>query len=572
MASFDLVVRGGDVVDGTGAPARTADVAVRDGVVVEVGRVEGRGRQEIDADGAIVAPGFVDIHTHYDGQATWDERLDPSSGHGVTTVVSGNCGVGFAPVRPADRDQLVELMEGIEDLPGSVLHEGLGWQWETFEQYLDVLAGRRYDIDIATQMCHAPVRLNVMGQRGADRAPATTDEIETMGTIVAAGIRAGALGFSTSRTVNHRSSKGDPTPSLGAANAELLGIARAVGATGAGVLQVVSDFEQPVAEADLLLQMMRESGRPLSISLVQARPGDGYRHQLALLERANAAGLAMRAQVAARAVGLLVGVEASVNPLQRTAVHRQLQHLPVAERARALADPDTRAVLVAELRGAGTGLPLERLFELGDHPDYEPAADSSIAARAARDGRDPVELLVDVLLRHDGRNLLYLPALNYFDGNLDAAAEMLAHPNTVPGLGDGGAHVGTIYDASFPTTLLSHWTRDRQRHCRFSVPWVIHRHARCTAVAVGLADRGLLQPGYKADLNVIDLDAICLHRPPIVADLPAGGRRLLQRADGYRHTIVTGAVTRSDGEPTDQLPGRLVRHQRPDPHRSEPRS
>ncbi len=567
--TIDLVIRGGTVVDGTGAPARTADVGISNGVIVEVGRIDTHAERTIDADGALVTPGFVDIHTHYDGQATWDDRLTPSSAHGVTTVVAGNCGVGFAPVRAEDHEQLVELMEGVEDLPGTVLHEGLQWNWESVGDFLDVLDQRRFDVDVATQVCHGPLRLYVMGQRGADREPASADEIEAMGRIAAQGIAAGALGFSTSRTMNHRTSKGAPTPTLTAARDELVGIARAIGATGAGVLQVVSDFSDFDNESETLLEMMRASGRPLSYSLLQTSPGVRYRKQLALLDHANRAGLSMRAQVAPRAVGVLVGLVGSVNPLRRLPTYGAVASLPLPERVRRLNEPATRTALARELSDTGARLPLDRLFVLGDPPDYEPAPDTAIAARAEREAISPTELLIDLLLAGDGGQLLYMPFLNYFDGNLDAAAEMLAHPYTVPGLGDGGAHVGTICDASFPTALLDHWSREHHGRAPFTVEWLVQRQCRATASAVGLLDRGVLAPGYKADVNVIDRDALGALVPRIVADLPAGGRRFVQGARGYVHTFVSGTETATNDAPTDALPGRLVRHQRPDPNTSE---
>jgi N-acyl-D-aspartate/D-glutamate deacylase len=561
----DLVIRGGLVVDGTGEPGRVADVAVRDGLIVEVGAVETNGHREVDADGAIVTPGFVDIHTHYDGQATWDDSLAPSSCHGVTTVVAGNCGVGFAPVHADDREQLISLMEGVEDLPGTVLHEGLSWEWTSFPEYLDHLDARRWDLDLATQVVHSPIRLHVMGQRGADREPATADDIAAMGRLAAEGIEAGALGFSTSRTVNHRTSTGNPIPTLDAARAELVGIAAAIGATRAGVLQVVSDFADFEHEAETLVQMMEVSDRPLSFSLVQAGRGGGYQPKLALLDQANQAGLAMRAQVAPRAVGILVGIQATVNPLRDLPTYRSIgRDVPLPERVARLGEPDARARLVTELAERGVRFPLSRLYVLGDPPQYEPPASSSAEAMAAAAGVTVEEWLVGAFLADDGRALLYLPFLNYVDGNLDAVAEMLAHPHTVPGLGDGGAHVGTICDASFPTTLLSHWCRDRDG-ARFDLPWAVQQHARATAETVGLRDRGLIAPGYKADLNIIDFDGLRVHPPRITADLPAGGRRLLQGADGYLHTFVSGVETMSHGMPTGERPGRLVRHHRPDP-------
>ena len=561
---YDLVIRGGTLVDGTGVPARTADVAVTSGRVVEVGRLTtgpGVAARTIDADGALVTPGFVDIHTHYDGQATWDEHLQPSASHGVTTVVMGNCGVGFAPVRPADRVQLVELMEGVEDLPGTVLHEGLTWEWESIAGYLRALESRPHDVDFAAQVCHGPLRLYVMGQRGADREPATAAEIAEMGRLAAEGIAAGALGFTTSRTLNHRTSRGEPTPTLTAAREELVGIAEAIGRTGQGVLQVVSDFPDFHHEIATLKEMMRVSGRPLSVSLAQARPGPGYRRTLDALDEAHREGLQMRAQVAARAIGLLIGLQGSINPLRGSDTYEQLEHLPIGERAARLDQPDIRERVLAELteRPGGMRLSLERIFELGDPPDYEPDPSMSIAARALAAGRSGDDLLYDLLLAGGGTALLYLPALNFFDGNLDAAAELLAHPHSVPGLGDGGAHVGTICDASFPTTLLTLWARDRRRGPRFDVPWVVNQQCRATAETVGLLDRGVIAPGYKADLNVIDHDHLRLAPPTIAHDLPAGGKRLLQSAAGYLHTIVSGTETYRDGRPTGDLPGRLVR-------------
>ncbi|GAC1315234.1 MAG: amidohydrolase family protein [Acidimicrobiales bacterium] len=564
---FDLVIRGGTVVDGTGRPSRTADVAVRDGRIVEVGRVDGAGATEVDADGALVTPGFVDIHTHYDGQATWDSSLLPSSNHGVTTVVMGNCGVGFAPVRPGDHDQLIELMEGVEDIPGAALHEGLAWDWGSFPEFLDALERRPHDIDFGAQVCHGPLRLYVMGQRGADREPASAEEIAEMGRIAAEGIRAGGLGFTTSRTLNHRTSRGEPTPTLTASRDELVGIARAVGATGAGVLQVVSDFPDPDVELETLREMMRASGRPLSVSLSQARPGDGYRHILDAIDAANDEGLEMRAQVAARGIGVLIGLQGSVNPLNRSATYRDLAGLDLVERVAHLRDPAVKERVIGEYLDHGDSrmIRLERVFELGDPPDYEPDPAASVAARAARAGLRPEDLLYDLLLGSSGEALLYMPILNYFDGNLDAAGVMLAHPRAVPGLSDGGAHVGTICDGSFPTTLLAYWGRDRERGRRFPIEWLVERQCRATAEAVGLLDRGVIAPGYKGDLNVIDFERLGMGAPRLRYDLPAGGKRLLQPSTGYLHTFVRGTEITRDGVPTGATPGRLVRGAQPAP-------
>ena len=566
MAEYDLVVRGGTVLDGTGSPERTADVAVTAGTIVEVGTVAGRGRLELQADGALVTPGFVDIHAHYDGQATWDHRLAPSSSHGVTTVVMGNCGVGFAPVHASNHDRLIELMEGVEDIPGSALHEGLSWEWESFEEYLDAVASVPHDIDLAAQVPHGAVRLHVMGERGAAREPASVDEIERMAEIVGAGVAAGALGFSTSRTMNHRTSRGEPTPTLTASADELVGIARGLGRIGRGVLQVVSDNADRDDEFDMFRRMVAESGRPLSFSLVQSPfEPDGFRSVLARVDRARDDGLAITAQVATRAIGLLFGLPCTLHPFMNNPVFAEIAGLPVAEQARAMADEGFKARLLEadagdKVRKLGGGLihRFEAMYELGDPPDYEPDPDDSIAARAARAGCDPVEFAYDLIAAGAGDTLLYLPALNFAGGHLDAVGEMLRHARTVPGLGDGGAHVGTISDGSFPTTLLAHWGRDRAEG-RIDLPFLLERQCRETARTVGLFDRGVLAPGYRADLNVIDFERLRPRRPEVHFDLPAGGRRLLQRADGYVHTVVAGQEIMRDGAPTGAFPGRLIR-------------
>jgi N-acyl-D-aspartate/D-glutamate deacylase len=557
----DLVIRGGTVHDGTGAEPRTADVAIVDGIVVEVGVVDGPARRTLDADGLLVTPGFVDVHVHYDGQATWDSQLLPSSWHGVTTVVAGNCGVGFAPVRPEDHQRLIELMEGVEDIPGTALHEGLPWSWRSFPEFLDALDGRAYDVDIATQVPHAALRLHVMGERGAQREDATPDDIAAMARLAAEGIEAGGLGFSTSRTTNHRTSRGEPTPTLTAAADELLGIAAAVGATGAGVLQVVSDFADIEAEFGLFRAMAETSGRPLAFSLADAH-GRNWERLLELLEEANGAGVRMTGQAAARAIGILVGLDCSLSPFLGNPAMGEIHERPATEQARLMADPAFKERVLAA--GPGPLARWDQLYELADPPDYEPGPESTVAARAAGEGRDPAELAYELLAKDDGRTLLYMPIINWFGGNLDAVGEMLAHEHTVPGLSDGGAHVGTICDASFPTTFLSHWGRDRAEG-RLPIPFLVRRHTRDTARSVGLLDRGVLAPGYRGDCNLIDFDALRPRRPEIHHDLPAGGRRLLQRADGYVATVVAGQVTYESGEHTGALPGRLVRGGQPAP-------
>jgi N-acyl-D-aspartate/D-glutamate deacylase len=557
MSDHDLLIRGGTVVDGTGAPARTADVAVRDGVVTEVGRVDGSATRVVDADGLLVTPGFVDIHCHYDGQASWGERMIPSSWHGVTTVVVGNCGVGFAPVRPADHDRLIELMEGVEDIPGAVLHEGITWDWQSFPEFVDALDDRPFDVDVAVQVPHGALRLHVMGERGARREAATPDDIDAMARLARAAIEAGALGFTTSRTLNHRTSRGEYTPTLTAEADELAGIAEEIGKSGRGVLQVVSDFGDVDAEFSIFRRMAEASGRPLSFSLLQVR-GDTWRGLLDRLDRANADGVRMTGQVAPRPVGLVLGLECTLHPLLTNTVYREIADRPLIDRVVALSDAEFRQRVLDAARPDGLLQSFGNIFELGDPPDYEPAPATSLAARAEREQRTPLDVAYDLLLADGGHGLLYLPLLNYADGNLDPAREMLAHANTVVGLGDGGAHVGTICDASFPTTLLTLWARDRD-HGRLDLPFVVHRQTQATARTVGLLDRGVLAPGYRADVNVIDFERLTARRPEIRHDLPAGGKRLVQTAAGYVATFAKGEVTYERGEATGPLPGRLVR-------------
>jgi len=573
MAEHDLVIRGGTVIDGTGAAARTADVAVKDGIVTEVGRVTGSGAREVDADGLLVTPGIVDIHCHYDGQATWDNRLQPSSWHGVTTVVMSNCGVGFAPVKTGDEDRLIELMEGVEDIPGAALHEGLSWEWKSFGEYLDAVDSIPHDLDVAAQLPHGAVRLHVMGERGAAREAATPDDIVRMADIAAEAMEAGALGFTTSRTMNHRSSKGELTPSLTAEADELVGIAMAMGKVGKGVLQVVSDFRDVDYEFGIFKRMTAESGRPISMSLAQSPVApDHFRGILDRISAAQAEGLQMRAQVAARGIGVLLGLQCTLNPFMVNPVYKEIADLPLAERVKAMRDPGFRErLLEAEtsemLRERLGGNLIKRfgfMFELGDPPDYEPSPADTLEARAQRAGVDVNEFVYDLLLQDDGKAMTYVPFANYVNGSLSAVGEMLAHPYTVPGLSDGGAHVGTICDGSFPTTLLRMWGRDRSEG-RLPIEHLVQRHCQGTASTVGLLDRGVLAPGYRADINLIDFDNLQERRPEMHYDLPAGGKRLLQRADGYVATFVKGEQTYADGQATDALPGRLIRGATPAP-------
>jgi N-acyl-D-aspartate/D-glutamate deacylase len=567
MADFDLVVRGGTIADGTGSGTREADVAVKDGRIAAVGEVAGKGAEEIAAKGLLVTPGFVDIHTHYDGQAVWDSRLQPSSWHGVTTAVMGNCGVGFAPVRPNDRDRLIELMEGVEDIPGAALHEGLSWSWESFGQYLDALEARPRDMDLGAQLPHGALRVFVMGERAARLEEATPEEVAQMRALTTEAMRAGALGFSTSRTLNHRTVKGDPTPSLRASEAELLGIALGMKDAGSGVIEFISDFNtpNPESEFEMLDRLLTASGRPFSVSLAQAhRRPDGWRRLLGLVEGLASKGHMAKAQVAPRPIGVLQGLQASRIPFSMCASYKAIAKKDVAERLAIMRDPSFRAKILEESREplrsdmAARLTDYDRMFPLGDPPDYEPAQESSLGARARRENRDPREVIYDYLIEGEGKNFIFSPFANFAHYNLDCCSEMMQSPHTLIGLGDGGAHVGLISDGSFPTTLLAHWGRDRA-HGKLDVSWLVKRQTQDNARAVGLNDRGMIAPGYKADLNVIDFDRLGVEAPVMTWDLPAGGKRLLQKARGYRATVVSGAVTYRDGEATGALPGKLVR-------------
>ena len=563
---FDTIIRGGSVVDGTGAAARTADIGISDGRISEIGQgLTDKSARVLDADGALVTPGFVDIHTHYDGQATWAERMSPSSHHGVTSVVVGNCGVGFAPVRPTDHNMLVQLMEGVEDIPGAALHEGLSWNWQSFPEYLDVLASRKFDMDIGTQMPHGALRVYVMGQRGADREEATEDDIKQMRSLTTEALKAGALGFSSSRTLNHRSSTGDPTPSLTAERAELMGIAAGVRDAGTGVIELISDFETLDVEFELLETMARESTRPMSISLAQGISPHGWRKLLDRIDRAVANGTTMRGQVAPRAIGILLGLSGSISPFMTHPSYARLKHLPLAERVRELKKPEVRTAILAEQPApnfklfVGLMADFSKVWVLGDPPDYEPAPEHSVSARASAAGITPWEYAYDAMLEMDGKQMLYTPFANYTEDNLDCCRDMILAENTVMGLGDGGAHVGTICDASYSTYLLAHWGKNRTRGELIDVPTLIKAQSRDTARAVGLSDRGTLEPGMRADINLIDFDNLQVRVPHIVNDLPAGGARLEQRADGYLATMVAGEITYQNAEATDALPGRLIR-------------
>lgn len=570
-SSFDYVIRNGLVFDGSGGEPFLADVAITGAKVVQVGKVSGRGEEEIDASGRIVTPGFVDIHTHYDGQVTWENRLSPSSYHGVTTVLMGNCGVGFAPCKPEHRDMLVRVMEGVEDIPEIVMTEGLPWNWETFPEYMDALEERRADMDFAAQLAHAPVRVNVMGQRGADREPPTAEEMDKMTAMVAEAIRVGAIGVTTSRSMSHRTKAGDLAPTVETEDEELLALARGLREAGAGVFQMIPASTaggDPVAEVAFMRKLVETSGgRPLSYTLLNNTfMPDSHLQFLEKMEEASADGLPIRGQVFPRPVGVLLGLDLSFHPFRFNPSYLAIEHLPLAERVAAMRDPAMRAKLLAEEPEHSNEIflyfasQIETLYPLGNPPNYEPEPSHRVGEQAKRLGISAKELVYDLLLEDEGRSTLFLPAANFLGDSLEPVRELLEHPDTLIGLGDGGAHYGMICDSSYPTSLLAYWTRDRERGPKLPLPWAINALTRRNALAIGLEDRGLIAPGMKADLNVIDYERLQLKAPSVTYDLPAGGRRLAQKADGYDLTMVSGEVTYRKGEATDALPGRLVRN------------
>jgi N-acyl-D-amino-acid deacylase len=568
----DVILRGGTLVDGTGSPPRTADVALDGDRITEVGQLSDEtARREVDADGLLVTPGFVDMHTHYDGQATWDPLLSPSCWHGITTVVMGNCGVGFAPVQPGREEWLIQLMEGVEDIPGTALAEGIDWAWESFPEYLDALERMPRVMDVGTQVPHGAVRAYVMGERGARNEPATPADIEAMGAIVMEGLRAGALGFSSSRTIVHRALDGEPVPGTFAAEDELYGIGRALAEAGHGVFEVApagvmgEDLLAPAKEIAWMRRLSADTGRPVTFALAQHNQApDQWRDLLRLVEEATAEGAALRPQVMGRPTSLLVGWQTQIHPFRSRPTYRSLADLPFEARIEHLRRPEVRSAILAEAgperRGPSVVFAgLDRIYPLGEPPEYEPGPDRSVAAIAAARGRPEEEVLYDLMMGHDGRELLMMALLGYSDGNLDAMREMLLHPNAALGLSDGGAHCGAICDASLPTFMLAHWARDRGPGRTLDLELVVRKMTCETARTYGLADRGIVAPGMKADLNLIDFDRLNLRLPKLVFDLPGGARRLVQEADGYVATFVSGVQTMAGGEPTGARPGRLVR-------------
>ena len=559
-----LVVRNGTIIDGTGNAGFISDVEITDGVISAIGSNLPDGKEEINATGKLVTPGFIDIHTHYDAQVTWSSRITPSSWNGVTTVMIGNCGVGFAPCKSIDREKLVELMEGVEDIPEPVLTEGLPWNWETFEEYLDRLDEKSFDLDVVTQVPHAAIRVYVMGDRGVAREDATEAERAQMAKLVAAGIRAGALGFSTSRTINHRTVAGAFTPTLGAAELELMDIAQAVNKIGSGWLQVISDFDNPKEEMDLLQRLATTSGRPMTITVLQRndRP-ELWRDTMADIAKANLDGSKIVGQVLTRPTGVMLGFQISLNPFMACDAWREIEDLSHKEKVKFLKDPAFKKRLLTEPQGEHLMrtrvMEWDRIFPLGDPPEYEPLPETSIAFQSNKLGVTPEELAYDMLMESNATAILYRPLSNYAYGNLDAVFDMMQDPHSLIGLGDGGAHVGVLTDASAVTYMLTHWARDRTRGAKLTIPEAIKRLTSDNANAIGLQDRGVLKVGKKADLNIIDFSKLKIKKPEVLYDLPAGGRRMVQRIKGYDATIVSGEVVSKMGVPTEALPGRLVR-------------
>ena len=582
---YDMKITGGTVVDGTGADRYLADVGIADGRIVEVRRreptdpgLDGEARETIDATGHVVAPGFVDIHTHYDGQVSWDGLLEPSSAHGVTTVVMGNCGVGFAPVAPGREAWLIELMEGVEDIPGSALTEGISWGWQSYPEYLDVIEKRELAVDVGSQVAHGAIRAYAMGERGARNEPANGDDIDAMGRLVREAIEAGALGFSTSRTIAHKAMDGEPVPGTFAAEDELFGLGRAMAAGGRAVFELApegsagEDIVAPKRELEWMKRLAGEIDRPVSFALIQVDAAPTlWREQLEVSAEAHAQGSPLYPQVAARPFGMLIGFSGHHAFTHRPTYRKLKSELGRNELAAKLADPSVKSAILSEADLAPdpalqfdamfalVQYSLDRLYVLGEPPDYEPTPDRTVAAIAAARGEDPLAVLYDLMLESDACAMLMLPFFNYSDRNHDAIREMLTHPAGVVGLSDGGAHCGLICDASYPTFLLTHWARDRHRGDKLPLEYVVRKQSHDTAELFGLTDRGTIKVGKKADINVIDMAALTLHAPRMAYDLPAGGQRLVQGASGYAATVVSGVVTRRDSVDTGARPGRLVR-------------
>ena len=568
MADYELIIRGGMIHDGSGAEPFAADVAIKDGVIAAVGLVSGTAVEEIDAAGRIVTPGFVDVHTHYDGQITWENRLTPSSDHGVTTVVMGNCGVGFAPARPGDHQLMIKLMEGVEDIPEAVMLEGVPFNWETFPDYLDAIEKRHSDIDFAAQLPHSPLRVYVMGERGANLEAPTDADLAEMRRLTKEAMDAGAIGVSTSRTYAHQFRDGRPAPSVRTEDQEVLALAAGLADAGKGVFQMVPSYDIGARERMTLLRdIARTSGRPVSFTFMQNPKGpEDWKEMLRDLDAANREGLEIRGQVIPRPTGAMLGLELTLHPFAFNPSFREIENLPLEQKVARMRDPEFRKRLLTEEPADPQAFfvfvisDLEQLYVLGDPPNYNPHSSESIAARARAMGTDPKELIYDSLLERDGHEVLYRPLGNSEGERFESSGRnLIKNEHTFPALGDGGAHYSTICDAAYTTYFLTYWVRDAQDDRKVELPYAIRKLTYEPAVAVGLRDRGLVKPGYKADLNIIDIDRLHLFAPHVTYDLPGGGRRLAQRAEGYEATIVSGIVTYRNGEATGALPGRLVR-------------
>lgn len=571
----DIVIRGGKIVDGTGRAAFTGEVAIDGGRIAAVGGKQGAGRREIDADGLLVTPGWVDIHTHYDGQAMWDPLLSPSCWHGVTTVMFGNCGVGFAPVKKEHRGALMDLMEGVEEIPNPVLAAGLNWEWETFPQFMDALERRPRAIDVCAQAAHLPLRVYVMGERAIRRESASADDIAEMRRLTAEALRAGAFGFTTSRTDSHKTPGGDPVPSRNADDRELLGIGAALGLTGIGAFGMNSDFDDEEHELRWLRQLARDTGRPVWFLLTDRYSDPArWRRLIKAVHAARAQGLSLTAQIAGRPIGVMMGIGTAVNPFTVRPTYKTLEHLPIEQQRRRLREPQVRRQILSETPSAAeieklaqfrqdVATAFEKFFVMGNPPDYEPGPDRSVAAIAAREGRTPEEVAYDYILK-DGQ-YLYYPVVNYVTGDHAPIREMLTDPACLLGLSDGGAHCTSIVDAGVPTYMLTHWSRDRSRGPTLPLELLIKRQTAATADFFGLSDRGRLAAGLRADVNLIDYDRLSVTKPELVHDMPADGRRFVQRVEGYEMTIAAGTPIFERGAHTGALPGRLVRAGRPAP-------
>ena len=568
----DLVISNATLVDGSGEPQRMSDIAINNGKITEVGPAGSisttSSRRTIDADGLVVTPGFVDVHTHYDAQVSWDPLLTPSSWHGVTTAVMGNCGVGFAPAHPQRHQWLIELMEGVEDIPGAAMTDGINWQWETFPEYLDAVDQRQYAIDIGTQIAHGPLRAYVMGQRGADNEPATTQDCVGMAKLVEDALRAGALGFSTSRTPLHKSKSGELVPGTMVDATELFAIAEAMAKVGHGNFQFSPEHVRlPHEEWVWMKELAQRYGRPVSVNLSQTdQSPELWRSVLELLTEAHSEGIEIYSQVAGRSIGIMYCLQGSVHPLLFHPAYAEVQHLPIGERLTALKEPTRRHRLINDIPDDG-GIFQKIVFDKldgmwivnGPNIDYEPHREDSIAGLASRSGIPPMQLILDHLCSDDGNAMIYAPFFNYSYGDLSMAYEAHLHPHTRMGLSDAGAHCGAICDGGMPTFMLTHWTRDRSRGPRLPLEFIVHRQTRQTAEFYGLHDRGLISAGMRADINIIDYENLGFDMPRMVFDLPAQGRRLVQRARGYRATFVNGIQTVDNDEFTGELPGRLIR-------------